>query len=397
MKTSWPIKKLGEVAEIFNGKTPSRDEQRPSGLPILKIKDVNEAGFFLGFQSFVDEEFYLRYSNKKIKVGDTLVLNAAHNADYVGSKVFFANGQVDGVIATGEWTIIRPKGSVEPYMLHTVLTIKNIRNSIKEIVRGIHLYPKDLEIINIPIPSLDAQKKIVERLDAIRKAQDLCDVQISKAEELFESILNNLSTIKNVNYKSLFEVTDLVTDFVANGSFASLRENVKYSRVEDFAILIRLLDYSNKFKGPFVYINEHAYNFLSKSKLVFGDLILSNVGANLGTIFRVPNLNKPMSLGPNAVLIRSKKYDKFLYFWFLSSVGKSAIRSIVSQTGQPKFNKTDLRNIRVTVPEEKELQKIIEKLEGIQDYKKLLLKQKSLLKELFDSVLDKCMKGELIN
>lgn len=43
-----------------------------------------------------------------------------------------------------------------------------------------------------------------------------------------------------------------------------------------------------------------------------------------------------------------------------------------------------------TTTEQKE---IVEKLEAVQNYKKLLLKQKSFLKELFDSVLDKSMKG----
>lgn len=39
----------------------------------------------------------------------------------------------------------------------------------------------------------------------------------------------------------------------------------------------------------------------------------------------------------------------------------------------------------------------VEKLEAVQNYKKLLLKQKVYLRELFDSVLDKSMKGELDN
>ncbi len=39
-------------------------------------------------------------------------------------------------------------------------------------------------------------------------------------------------------------------------------------------------------------------------------------------------------------------------------------------------------------------EEVVEKLDSIQDYKKILLKQKSLLKELFDSVLHKSMNGE---
>ena len=52
-----------------------------------------------------------------------------------------------------------------------------------------------------------------------------------------------------------------VTDYVANGSFASLAEYVEYKAEEDYAVLIRLVDYNNSFKGPFVFIDEKAYNF----------------------------------------------------------------------------------------------------------------------------------------
>ena len=38
-----------------------------------------------------------------------------------------------------------------------------------------------------------------------------------------------------------------ITDFVSNGSFASLRENVKYYNSPNYAVLVRLADASNGF------------------------------------------------------------------------------------------------------------------------------------------------------
>jgi type I restriction enzyme S subunit len=99
----WPTVTLVSVAAVFNGKTPSVSEQRSDGNPVLKIKDVDEHGKFSGkFDSFVDHVFAFRYANKKIETDDVLILNAAHNADYVGSKLFFADAQVNGAFATGE-------------------------------------------------------------------------------------------------------------------------------------------------------------------------------------------------------------------------------------------------------------------------------------------------------
>lgn len=87
---------------------------------------------------------------------------------------------------------------------------------------------------------------------------------------------------ENWDVRPIKEITSVVTDYVANGSFASLAENVKYKDEEDVAVLIRLVDYNNNFQGKFVFIDEHAYEFLSKSKLFGNEIIISNVGANVG-------------------------------------------------------------------------------------------------------------------
>ncbi len=102
------LTELGLVARVLNGKTPSKKEQRSSGFPVLKIKDVDEFGEFRGgFDSFVDEGFFRAFPEKIIRENDILLLNAAHNADYVASKSFFAVGSGVGAMATGEWMIIR--------------------------------------------------------------------------------------------------------------------------------------------------------------------------------------------------------------------------------------------------------------------------------------------------
>ena len=108
---------------------------------------------------------------------------------------------------------------------------------------------------------------------------------------------------ENWRLSTIEEETEFVTDYVANGSFASLAENVTYKHTPDYAILIRLTDFNNDFKGPFVFVDKHSYDFLKKSKLEGGEIIISNVGAYTGTVFRAPVLDRPTTLGPNAVML----------------------------------------------------------------------------------------------
>lgn len=148
----------------------------------------------------------------------------------------------------------------------------------------------------------------------------------------------------------IVNVTDVVTDYVANGSFKSLANNVQYEDHEDSTILIRLVDYNNDFQGNFVYVNDHAYEFLSKSKLFGGEIIISNVGANVGTVFRCPYLNKKMTLGPNSIVVKFKEDNDFYFYWLKSPAGQHMLHSIVTGSAQPKFNKTNFRNMLVPVP-----------------------------------------------
>ncbi len=51
---------INSFGKAFNGKTPiQRQSSAVRGLPILKIKDIDENGHFHGyFESYVDQIFY---------------------------------------------------------------------------------------------------------------------------------------------------------------------------------------------------------------------------------------------------------------------------------------------------------------------------------------------------
>jgi type I restriction enzyme S subunit len=121
--------------------------------------------------------------------------------------------------------------------------------------------------------------------------------------------------------------------------------------------MARLVDHNSGWGGNKVFVDEHAYKFLAKSSLEFGDIVIANVGANAGTVFRIPLLEKPVTLGPNAVRVRPRSVGEdalvdqsFLYYYLSSPVGQNKLKSIISGSAQPKFNKTDLRALRIDLP-----------------------------------------------
>ncbi|MGE5604723.1 MAG: restriction endonuclease subunit S [Bacteroidota bacterium] len=193
----------------------------------------------------------------------------------------------------------------------------------------------------------------------------------------------------------------LITDFVANGSFASLRENVQYINSPDFAILIRLKDFNLGWKGHFIYVNQQAYEFLSKSALRPGDLVIANVG-DPGRLFLVPDLGQAMTLGPNGILIRADQSitsNIFLASFFSSLAGQKSIKKIVTGSAQQKFNKTEFRKILVPIPPLLEQQRIQQKLDNIlpkvQACQERLDKIQAILKRFRQAVLAAACSGRL--
>lgn len=165
----------------------------------------------------------------------------------------------------------------------------------------------------------------------------------------------------------LNDIVTSITDFVASGSFASLRENVRYYNTKEFALLVRTKDLSSNFAKDLVYTDKHGYDFLSNSNLFGGELILPNIGASIGKVFIVPKLNIHMTLAPNSVMLRlDNDYTKqWLYNVFSSPFGYDMLWSISSSTAQGKFNKTDFRKVLIPLPPLAEQERIVEQIEKL--------------------------------
>ncbi len=152
----------------------------------------------------------------------------------------------------------------------------------------------------------------------------------------------------------LENVITVLTDFTANGSFASLAQNVKYLDKPNYARLIRLTDIRADFKNDAIYISKDAYSFLSKSKLFGNELLLANVGAYAGYSFLYQDgLPFKGSLGPNMFLIKFNEklfVSQYAYYSFTFDVILQQLLSKAASSAQPKLNKQNVRECLVCYP-----------------------------------------------
>ena len=215
-----------------------------------------------------------------------------------------------------------------------------------------------------------------------------------------ECDMNILEEIQNysVEWKELGEVCDIVTDFTAAGSFASNAKNVKYIQEASFAQLVRTTDLKSGFKGNnFVYVDEHAFNYLYRVNLDQESLVMPNVG-NCGEIYYIEPENLPYEnnvLGPNALLVRSsKENNRYLFHLFQSGQFQNELAKITSNTGQTKYNKTNLKKIRIPIPPQEIQEKIVQILDKFTDYVTELTSELTSRKKQYSYYRDKLLSFE---
>lgn len=255
------------------------------------------------------------------------------------------------------YTIVNENIVIPQFLYYALLQIDLLQYNEGTTIPS--LRTETLNRIEIRIPNLENQYRILKYLALIDDKIAL-NTAINKnleqqAQAIFKSWFVNFEPFGGVmpedwNFKPISELDVLVTDYVANGSFKSLAQNVEYQSKETSNVLIRLTDFNNNYSSDMVYISDLAYEFLAKSKLFGDEIIISNVGINVGTVFRCPRLKKRMSLAPNAIMLRSEILEHYLYLYFTSQYGQQQLQSIVTGSAQPKFNKTNFRSLNVLKP-----------------------------------------------
>ena len=202
---------------------------------------------------------------------------------------------------------------------------------------------------------------------------------------------------------SVNELIEVLTDFTANGSFESLAENVTYLDNPDYARLVRLTDIRSNFKNKGIYVSKYSYDFLRKSSLQGGELLLANVGAYAGYSFLFEkNFSEHATLGPNMFLIKANKdivlpqYMPFIFGY--GTVFKQLIDAAAS-SAQPKINKDNVRKCLAIIPPiyvQERIAQVFSDVDGmISTLEKLVAKKKAIKQGAMQELLTgkKCLPG----
>ena len=389
-------------SKIGSGSTPKGSNYSKEGIPFFRSQNVQNFGLVLSDIKYISDKVHQSMKGTEVVAND-LLLNITGGS--LGRCAVVPSDFEIGNVS--QHVCILRTILVNPEYLHSFILSSFFAKSMKITGSGREGLPKyNLEKMLLPLPPIQEQERIIieaKRLQNYLDKIDTCSGNLAElishtkskildlaihgklvpqdptdepATELLKRINPKAEiTCDNGHYQKLPEgwcfvsvgnYVNLVTDFVASGSFASLRENVQYYNSPEYAILVRTKDFQNNFQKELVYTDKHGYDFLEKSNLHGGELVFSNVGS-IGKVFIVPHLKQKMTLAPNAIMVRfhHDEHQKWFYYLFQSSIGLDLLHSITSATAIGKFNKTDFKKLVIPIPPLSEQHRIVAKIEEL--------------------------------
>ncbi len=403
----WKEVTIADVCTVKRGASPRpiQNFMCKDGMPWVKIADATKSNsrYIYSTEEYITEAGVSK--SRTVTPGTLIVSNSATPGL---PKIMGITGCVhDG------WLIIDDyNGVLKEYMYYKFIDIRRVLSNQANGSVFMNLKTDIVKKFPINLPCIDEQKKIVailENIDAkIECNQKICENLEAQAQALFKNWFVDFAPFKNGKFVEselgmipegwrvgrIGEMPLTVTDYVANGSFASLKENVKLYENVNYAYFIRNTDL--KSKSFCVFVDEHSYNFLSKSKLEGGEIIISNVG-DVGSVHLCPHLDRPMTLGNNIIMVKphNEFYRNFLFILFRWNYGQKLIQSIKGGSAQPKFNKTDFKSLKIIIPEESILKKFDEIVSPLFKDVGKNEQESRRLASLRDTLLPKLMSGEI--
>lgn len=195
MKKDWELKKLGELCSfIGDGDWIESGDQSTKGIRLVQTGNVGE-GIYLDKENrahYISEETFTRLKCTEIFPGDCLI---SRLPEPVGRACIIPDLNQKMITAV-DCTIIRFKENIQPqYFVYYSQSNKYLSDIDSEATGATRkrISRKNLEKINIPLPPLEEQKRIVkilnEKFAQLETIKANAQTNLQNAKDLFQSQL----------------------------------------------------------------------------------------------------------------------------------------------------------------------------------------------------------------
>jgi type I restriction enzyme S subunit len=403
MNPNWPTKKLGELIIIESGKRPKGGSVE-KGIPSIGGEQLLSDGKIdWNNLRYIPEEFYNSLSKGKIQEGDVLVVKDGATT----GKTCYVEKLILPRAAVNEHVFILRSRNPDLlfnkflfYVLFSDIGQRQISNVFHGSTQG-GITQKDIERIEIPLPPLEIQKRIVARIEElfekIDKAKQLREKALEETEQIFQSALQEIfdKGEKKWGTKKLGEILIKNPQYGLTAKSSKEKKKFRYIRITDITDEGKL-----KSEDPrYIDLDEKEFN---KYKLEKEDFLIARTGS-VGRVYLHYLLDQPSVFASYFIrfpLDRSQVIPHYIFYYGLSPAYKKKIEETLRIVAQPNINAQEFCNFEIPLPPLPEQKRIVAYLddlrEKIEKLKQLQQKQLEELDELKKSILEKAFQGELV-
>lgn len=406
----WSWHKLkGLTTKIGSGATPKGGDKayKPRGISLIRSLNVHDCFFKEDRLAFIDNDQADALKNVIVESGDVLLnITGASIARCCIVPDEFLPARVNQHV-----TIIRPSEKVDSKFLNYFIV--NPKFKAQLLWQGTGgatrqaLTKSMVEELDIPLPNLSEQNRIVEKLDALLSRIDTAiehlQESVTLADALYASELNEIfpsdSEIAFLSNKAgwvplsdicTFENGDRGKNYPSQSAFVA--EGIPVVSAGNLGE--RYIDHKK-----LNYITPERYELLRSGRIRVGDILFCLRGS-LGKVAISKDINEGV-IASSLVIIRPKEsvLAEYVYKYLKSGLCQKFISYYNNGAAQPNLSAKSLGKFMLPLPNANKQKKIVDGLdEKYQINQRLLagLRSKIIsLQSLKESVLDSAFKGEL--
>ena len=378
-KMSWSIKQWKDVLSIVNGKNQKEVQSDNGAYPIIGSGgEIGRANDFL------------------CEAGSTVVgrKGTINNPFFVDERFW----NVDTAFG------IQPGKNLNPKFLFYFCKSYNFKKLDKSTTIP-SLAKTDLLKIEMPVPSLDEQEKIVNRIEELFSELDSAVETLKKTKE--QLVVYRQSVLKDAFEKYEFSKKVPVTDLVVNEKYAlaigPFGSNLKVSDyTADGVRLVLVKDIRSSFSSETIkFISEKKADELIPHCVYNGDLLITKMGDPPGDCCVYPYEDRGV-ITSDCIRIKvdeSKMNKICLMLYILSAYGKKQVKTMTQGVAQKKISLERFKKFCVPVIGLNEQKMLVGKIQSrlsiCDNIEKTVSDALAQAEAMRQSILKKAFEGEL--
>lgn len=359
----------------------------------------NNGGFKWDKEEFVSEDYFLKMRSGKVHYQDILIVKdgaTTGKTSFVGEDFPYKKAAINEHVFRLEinQNLANPKYVF--YFLHSPTGQEQIQNDFRGATVG-GISRGFIDKVEIPLPDLETQNKIVAILDKAKAILDKREETIMKYDELLKATFLDMFGDPILNPKhwqkqKLEEITTKITDGKHGDCEDELNSGFYFISAKD------LLDGKINYNGVREITEKDFIETHRRTNLQINDILIGNTGASIGKLAIVTDEVKAARTTFQksvAIVTVNEKIitPSFLYSYLLPN--RDYLEKISSGSGQKNLLLSQLRNLEIITPPlelQQRFTSIVFKIENLKQKHKIQLQESQ---NLYKALSQLSFKGEL--